>query len=288
MFIQNSGRLALYTERARKYLREDKFPSVWCPGCGHGIVLASILRAIDKIGWKKENTVMVSGIGCAGRIPGYVDFCTLHTTHGRALAFATGIKFASPELNVITVMGDGDAAAIGGNHLIHAARRNINITAIVFNNYIYGMTGGQKSPTTPRGFYSSTSPYGSAEPPFDLCSMVKGAGAVFVARGTEFHVPALDALVLKAFQKKGFSFIEVVVMCPTSFGRKNKLGSDATKNMEWIKSNSIPLSKAQKMEPNELEGKIVIGTFADTSRVEFIEYYEREIVEEAACQKSSK
>lgn len=278
----------MYTEISRSYLREEKFPSVWCPGCGHGIVLASILRAIHKAGWKKEKTVMVSGIGCAGRIPGYVDFCTLHTTHGRALAFATGIKFAKPELNVIAVMGDGDAAAIGGNHLIHAARRNINITAIVFNNSIYGMTGGQKSPTTPRGFYSSTSPYGNAEPPFDLCQMIKGAGAVFVARGTEYHVPAIDTIIYKALNKKGFSFVEAVTMCPTSFGRKNRLGTDATQNMEWIKSLSITKKKAEGMNEEELKGKIVMGIFADFSRDEFVEYYEREIIKEEKCPKNMK
>ncbi|MBA7614788.1 MAG: 2-oxoacid:ferredoxin oxidoreductase subunit beta [Candidatus Cloacimonadota bacterium] len=278
----------MYTEIAKSYLRKEKFPSVWCPGCGHGLILASILRAIHKKGWKKEETVMVSGIGCAGRIPGYVDFCTLHTTHGRALAFATGIKFARPELNVIAVMGDGDAAAIGGNHLIHAARRNINITAIVFNNFIYGMTGGQKSPTTPRGFFSSTSPYGNAEPPFDLCNMVKGAGAVFVARGTEYHLPALDTIIYKALSKNGFSFVDVIVMCPTSFGRKNKLSSDATQNMEWIKSISIPKKKAEGLSQEELQGKIVIGIFADSLRSEFVEYYEREILKEGKCPKNTK
>lgn len=276
------------TEIARIYLREEKFPSVWCPGCGHGIILASILRAIHKIGWKKENTVMVSGIGCAGRIPGYVDFCTLHTTHGRALAFATGIKFAKPELNVIAVMGDGDCAAIGGNHLIHAARRNIDITAIVFNNSIYGMTGGQKSPTTPRGFFSTTSPYGNAEPAFDLCKMAKAAGAVFVARSTEYHIPALDTIIYKALSKKGFSFVEAVDMCPTSFGRKNKLTSDATKNLEWLKSISITKKKQESMSKDELKGKLVIGIFEDASRDEFVEYYEREIIKEEKCQKNTK
>lgn len=276
------------TEIARNYLREEKFPSVWCPGCGHGVILASILRAIHKIGWSKEKTVMVSGIGCAGRIPGYVDFCTLHTTHGRALAFATGIKFAKPELNVIVVMGDGDAAAIGGNHLIHAARRNIDVTAIVFNNFIYGMTGGQKSPTTPRGFLSTTSPYGNAEPPFDLCKLVKGAGAVFVARGTEYHIPALDTIIYKAFSKRGFSFVEAATMCPTSFGRRNKLTSDAYKNMEWIKSNAVTKSKAEGMSEEELKGKIITGIFADTSRDEFVEYYEKNILKEGECPKNMK
>jgi len=276
------------TETARNYLRMDKFPSVWCPGCGHGIILASILRAIHRTGWQKNNTVMVSGIGCAGRIPGYVDFCTLHTTHGRALAFATGIKFARPELNVIAVMGDGDCAAIGGNHLIHAARRNINITAIVFNNAIYGMTGGQKSPTTPRGFFSTTSPYGNAEPAFDLCKLAKSAGAVFVARGTEYHVPALDTLIYKALSKKGFSFIEALTMCPTSFGRKNKLGSDAFSNIEWLKSISVTQKKVEKMSEEELAGKVIIGIFEDSARDEFVEYYEREVVKEGKCQRNMK
>lgn len=276
------------TEIARNYLRIDKFPSVWCPGCGHGIILASVLRAIHKIGWEKDKTVMVSGIGCAGRIPGYVDFCTLHTTHGRALAFATGIKFARPELNVIAVMGDGDCAAIGGNHLIHAARRNINITAIVFNNSIYGMTGGQKSPTTPRGFFSTTSPYGNAEPPFDLCKLVKAAGAVFVARGTEYHIPALDTIIHKALLKNGFSFVEAVSMCPTSFGRRNKLGSDAFDNMQWLKSISVTQKKAEKLTEQELVGKIVTGIFADSVRDEFVEYYGRKILKEGKCQRNSK
>lgn len=276
------------TEIARNYLRIDKFPSVWCPGCGHGIILASVLRAIHKIGWEKDKTVMVSGIGCAGRIPGYVDFCTLHTTHGRALAFATGIKFARPELNVIAVMGDGDCAAIGGNHLIHAARRNINITAIVFNNSIYGMTGGQKSPTTPRGFFSTTSPYGNAEPPFDLCKLVKAAGAVFVARGTEYHIPALDTIIYKALLKNGFSFVEAVSMCPTSFGRRNKLGSDAFDNMQWLKSISVTQKKAEKLTEQELVGKIVTGIFADSVRDEFVEYYGRKILKEGKCQRNSK
>jgi len=278
----------LNTEIARNYLRIDKFPSVWCPGCGHGIILASVLRAIHKIGWEKDKTVMVSGIGCAGRIPGYVDFCTLHTTHGRALAFATGIKFARPELNVIAVMGDGDCAAIGGNHLIHAARRNINITAIVFNNSIYGMTGGQKSPTTPRGFFSTTSPYGNAEPPFDLCKLVKAAGAVFVARGTEYHIPALDTIIHKALLKNGFSFVEAVSMCPTSFGRRNKLGSDAFDNMQWLKSISVTQKKAEKLTEQELVGKIVTGIFADSVRDEFVEYYGRKILKEGKCQRNSK
>ncbi|OQX51968.1 MAG: 2-oxoacid:ferredoxin oxidoreductase subunit beta, partial [Candidatus Cloacimonas sp. 4484_209] len=217
-----------------------------------------------------------------------VDFCTLHTTHGRALAFATGIKFARPDMNVVVVMGDGDCAAIGGNHFIHAARRNIDITAIVFNNEIYGMTGGQKSPTMLRGFFSTTSPYGNAEPPFDLCKLAIGAGAVFVARGTEYHVPALDSIIYKALQKKGFSFVEALSMCPTSFGRRNKLTADATKNLEWLKANSITVKKAEGMSEEELKGKIVIGIFKDSSREEFTEYYRKHVIKEAKCQQDMK
>ncbi len=266
-------------------LRTDKLPTMWCPGCGHGIVLGAILKSMNKLGWKKENTVVVSGIGCAGRVPGYVDACTLHTTHGRALGFATGIKFAHPELNVVAVMGDGDSSAIGGNHLIHAARRNIDITAIVFNNEIYGMTGGQKSPTTPHGFNSTTSPYGNAEIPFNLCKLVEGAGATFVAREIQSNYINLEKLIVKALQKKGFSFVEALTVCPTSFGRRNKLTDDATKNIDWLKQLSITKAQAEKLSPEELEGKIITGIFVDIERPEFIEMYGKYDLSGANCEK---
>jgi 2-oxoglutarate ferredoxin oxidoreductase, beta subunit (EC 1.2.7.3) len=175
-----------------RYLRHTKkFPNVWCAGCGIGIVLGAIIRAVDSLGLDKNDIAMVSGIGCTGRMPVYVDFNTLHTTHGRALAFATGLKLVRPEMRVIVVMGDGDALAIGGNHFIHAARRNIGLTAIVVNNATYGMTGGQYSPTTPLGALSTTAPYGHIEPPFQIAELAQCAGAAFVARSTVYHVGIL-------------------------------------------------------------------------------------------------
>jgi len=181
------------------YLRyKKKFPHVWCPGCGIGIVMGSIIRAVDTMNWDMNDILLVSGIGCTSRMPVYLDFNTLHTTHGRALAFGTGAKLANPALKVIAVMGDGDALAIGGNHLIHSARRNIEITTIIVNNSNYGMTGGQFSPTTPAGAFTATTPYGMMEPGFDICSLAQGAGAVYVARGTVYHVMELDKLIAGA------------------------------------------------------------------------------------------
>jgi len=251
----------MVTEIARQYLRQDKFPSIWCPGCGHGIILGAILRTVHKLGIDKNKVMMVSGIGCSGRTPGYVDFHTLHTTHGRALTFATGIKLVRPEMTVLVVMGDGDAAAIGGNHFIHAARRNIDITAIVYNNSIYGMTGGQVSPTTPTGMYATTAPYGMLEKPFDIVELALGAGASFVARGSSYHVPMLDGLIKKAILHKGFSVVDVITTCPINFGRRNKLSADGAKNLKYVESIVVPLSKYQKMPEEERIGKFPIGIF---------------------------
>src|SRR5512136_1015280 len=172
---------------AKEYLRERFMPHIWRPGCGHGIIMNNLVRAIADLGLKKNDIVMVTGIGCSSRIAGYVDFHTLHTLHGRALAFATGVKLSRPELHVIVPMGDGDALAIGGNHFIHAARRNINITAIVMNNRIYGMTGGQASPLSGYGTLASTAPYTNVDQSFDVVQLASGAGATFVARSTTFH-----------------------------------------------------------------------------------------------------
>src|SRR5210317_692885 len=197
--------MAEITKLVHKYLRHDKkFPHVWCPGCGNGIVLGAMIRAIDRLAYRKDDIVMVSGIGCSGRLPVYVDFNTLHTTHGRALTFATGVKLAKPELKVIVVMGDGDATAIGGNHFIHAARRNIDLTAIIINNAIYGMTGGQCSPATPIGARATTAPYTNIEPAFDIAGLAVTAGAAFVARGTAYHAQKLHSLIAQAVKKPGF------------------------------------------------------------------------------------
>lgn len=255
------------------YLRNQKFPHIWCPGCGDGIALKSIIRSIDKLGWKKDDCVMVSGIGCSSRTPGYVDFNTLHTTHGRAIPFATGVKFAKPDLNVMVVSGDGDAMAIGGNHFIHAARRNINLTVMIFNNHIYGMTGGQVSPATPVGRRASTAPYGSVDPPFDIVSVAKGCGASYVARGTTYHVPALDKLITNALQKKGFSVVEVMSPCPTSYGRYNKLGN-APNMFKMLKDQAVQVKKWETMSEEEREGKFPIGVFVDIDRPEYCEQYD--------------
>jgi 2-oxoglutarate ferredoxin oxidoreductase subunit beta len=191
----------------KDYLRERFFPHLWCPGCGHGMVLNGLLRAVEKLGMSKNEIVMVSGIGCSARITGYVDFHTLHTIHGRALAFATGVKMSRPELNLIVPMGDGDALAIGGNHFIHAARRNIDITAIVMNNRIYGMTGGQFSPLSGFGIRATTAPFSNIDYEFDVVKLAKAAGATFVARTTSYHVQEISDIIRKAILHDGFSVV---------------------------------------------------------------------------------
>jgi len=255
-----------------KYLRLDKFPLIWCAGCGDGIVFKAILRAIDRIGLKKDEICMVSGIGCSSRLPGYVDFNTLHTTHGRAIAFATGVKMAKPEMTVIVVTGDGDCTAIGGNHFIHAARRNLDLTVIVFNNQIYGMTGGQASPTTPAGKLASTAPHGSVEPPFNISGLAQAAGATFVARSTVYAALRLDKLIERAIRKKGFSVVEVYTPCPTAYGRRNKLGTGADMLLQ-LKEDSVTVEAAANMLAADLEDKIVTGVLVDVDRPEFCDQY---------------
>ena len=203
--------MAEVTKLIHRYLRHSKkFPHVYCPGCGHGIVLGSLIRSIHALNLKKDDVVLVAGIGCSGRMAVYVDFNTVHTTHGRALSFATGIKLANPRLKVIAVMGDGDAMSIGGNHLIHAARRNIGVTALILNNGIYGMTGGQFSPCTPTGAKASTTQYGNPDPVFDISKLAIGAGATYVARTTAFHATQIDKLVADGIKHNGLSVIEVL------------------------------------------------------------------------------
>jgi 2-oxoglutarate ferredoxin oxidoreductase subunit beta len=258
-----------------KYLRHDKkFPHVWCGGCGIGILLGSLIRAIDHIGYTKDEVVLVSGIGCSGRLPVYVDFNTLHTTHGRALTFATGVKLAKPELKVIVIMGDGDATAIGGNHFIHAARRNLELTAVIVNNNIYGMTGGQYSPTTPYGQRATTAVYGSVEHSFNIAQLAVCAGAVFAARGTVYHVRQLDGLIEKALLKNGFSVVEVISQCHTHYGRLNKLGNHI-EMMKGQRDNAVPVEKARKMSPEEMEGKFEIGILVDREAPSYLEEYNK-------------
>lgn len=255
-----------------KYLRVSKMPHIWCPGCGHGIVTQAILRAIDELGLDTEKTVIVSGIGCSSRAPGYLNFDTLHTTHGRAIPFATGIKMAKPELNVIVITGDGDAAAIGGNHLIHAARRNIGLTVVCYNNSIYGMTSGQYSPLTPQGSFASTAPYGMLERNFDLCQLVIGAGGTFVARSTTYHARHLTNVIKEALSHKGFAFVDALSQCPTYYGRRNNLRS-AMEMLNWFKDRAVPSSTWENMSPEEREGKFPIGIFKNVEAPELSQVY---------------
>ena len=256
---------------AKDYIRTKFFPHMWCPGCGHGTVLNSLLTAIEKLDLNKNDIVVVSGIGCSARISGYVDFHTLHTIHGRALAFATGVKMSRPGLNIIVPMGDGDALAIGGNHFIHAARRNIDLTAIVMNNRIYGMTGGQFSPLSGYGIKATTAPYHNIDHDFDVVDLAVAAGATFVARSTTYHVQQLANILCKAIQHKGFSVVEVLSQCPTYFGRKNNSGS-AVDMMESYKNNTTPKgSKAKDENPNLIER----GIFVQKELPEYCEEYDK-------------
>lgn len=269
------------------YLRAKKqFPHVWCPGCGHGVVMGSLIRAIDKLTLNKDNVVMVSGIGCSSRMTSYVDFNTLHTLHGRPIAYATGIKFANPELPVIVITGDGDATAIGGNHFIHAARRNIDITVILMNNNIYGMTGGQVSPTTPYGSRGSTAKAGNPEHPFDIAKLAVAAGASFVARTTAYHVPAMDRLIEQAIQNKGFSLVEIFSQCPTYEGKWNKRG-DAANMLKYYKENAVPIAQKSKYTPEELERKFLIGVIHNEPKREFTAEYQK-IIEKHQIQDQMK
>jgi len=261
-------------ENYEKFLRLEKFPLIFCPGCGDGIVLKAILRAVDRVGLERDEICMVSGIGCSSRTSGYVDFNTLHTTHGRALTFATGVKMARPDLKVIVVTGDGDATAIGGNHFIHAARRNIDITVILYNNWIYGMTGGQVSPATPPGRFASTAPFGSFEPNFDIAALAAGAGASFVARETVAKPLLLDRLIERAIRKKGFSLVEALTPCPTAYGRRNKAG-DAVDMVRDLKDRSVSVARAAEMTDGERADAIVTGVFVDVDKPEYTEQYAR-------------
>lgn len=257
---------------AQQYLRAAQMPHIWCPGCGHGIVTQAVLKAIDQCGLDRDKVVVVSGIGCSSRAPGYLDFDTLHTTHGRALAFATGIKHANPDLHVIVVTGDGDATAIGGNHLIHAARRNIDITTVVYNNSIYGMTSGQFSPLTPKGRFATTAPFGNIDREFNLCGLVTAAGATYVARSTAYHANHLKDMIVAGIKNKGFSLIEAISNCPTYYGRKNKLGGPV-EMLSWQKDHAVMAKAAEKMSPEQMVDKFVIGELFSQPAPEYTEEY---------------
>ncbi len=255
-------------------LRSKKLPHIWCPGCGNGIVTAALIRAIERADFNQRDVVIVSGIGCSSRAAGYLNFNTLHTTHGRALAFATGLKMARPELKLFVIMGDGDCSAIGGNHFIHAARRNIDLNAVVINNYIYGMTGGQHSPLTPTGKKATTAPLGTLERPFELLELARGAGATFGARGTAAQPRQLEMLIARGAAHKGFSVLEAISPCPIAYGRRNREGG-AVEMLKGMKENAVSVERAGGMEPAELRSKTVTGVIYATEAPEFSEQYHR-------------
>jgi len=259
----------------KEHMRVNKLPHIWCPGCGDGTVAKSMIQAIQKLKYDKDNVTVVTGIGCSSRMNNIMDYNTFQTTHGRAIAYATGFKMAKPEMKVIVVTGDGDGAGIGGNHLIHAARRNIDLTVILINNYIFGMTGGQFSPLTPHGDIASTSIYKNIEYPFDICKLVEGAGATYIARGTAYHYALTEKLISKALEHKGFSFVEVITQCPTAYGKRNKMG-DPYDLLMWQKDHAVPVEQVSKFSQEELEDKFIIGEIlVRNDRTEFIEANEQ-------------
>ena len=258
-----------------KFLRLEKMPTLWCWGCGDGVILKAVIRAIEKCGWTQDDVCVISGIGCSGRFSSYVDFNTIHTTHGRTVAYATGVKLANPDKHVICVAGDGDALAIGGNHTIHGCRRNIDINMIVINNFIYGLTNSQTSPTTPQGMWSVTMKRGNIDPTFNASELAIASGAGFVGRETVLDPKKLERLLVKGFQYKGFSFLEVLSNCHINLGRKNKMNS-AMENLDWIDSITAPLSKYEKMSDEEKLNILPTGVLKqDDNANEYCEMYDR-------------
>jgi len=248
------------------YLRVDRLPHIWCPGCGLGLVLNAFLRGLHKSGLDADKVVIVSGIGCTGRAAGYLKLDSFHTTHGRAIPFATGLKLANPKLKVVVFSGDGDLVAIGGNHFIHAARRNIDVTVLMVNNFIYGMTGGQLAPTTPLAARTTTSPQGNIEESFNIPYLAASSGAVYVARWTVAHINRMEKAVIEAMHKKGFSVIEAISSCPTYYGRMNRLGS-GLELIKYFRDNSVIKQGINPLHAGVgIDGQIVVGKFVDIER----------------------
>ena len=251
-----------------KYLRTQMMPHIWCSGCGNGIVLNCFVHALDELQTDLDNLVIVSGIGCIGRTAGYTYADSFHTTHGRALAFATGVKLANPDLEVVVISGDGDLFAIGGNHFIHAARRNIGVKVLCVNNLNYGMTGGQSGPTTPLDAITPTSPYGNVENPFNLVHLAAASGATYVARWTTLHVRRLTLSIEKLLQKKGFCFVEVLSPCPEIFGRYNKMRS-GLEMMRWFKRASVVEKFSDPAKADISTDRIAVGEYVDIEKLSY-------------------
>lgn len=266
-----------------QYLRIDKMPTLWCWGCGDGVILKSVIRSINKLGWNMDDVCVVSGIGCSGRFSSYINCNTVHTTHGRAIAYATGIKLANPEKHVIVITGDGDGLAIGGNHTIHGCRRNIDLNHIVIDNFIYGLTNSQTSPTTPQGAWSVTAQYGNVDPTFDACKLADGAGATFIAREAVLDPKKLEKMFVAGFQHKGYSFFDTFSNCHINFGRKNNMGN-AMANLDWIDSITVSKRKYDEMSEEEKEGKFPTGILKQVEQPEYCDLYDKVI--EAAQNKT--
>ncbi len=257
------GELSLKMHPLDDYLRVERLPHIWCPGCGLGLVVNCFLRALVKSRLDLDKVVVVSGIGCTGRAAGYINLDSFHTTHGRALPFATGLKIANPELTVVVISGDGDLVAIGGNHFIHAARRSIDLTVLCVNNFIYGMTGGQLGPTTPLTARTTTSLRGNVDEPLNVPHLAAASGATYVARWTTAHVRRLEKAVMEALLKEGFSLVKKISPCPTYYGRMNKqvTGLD---QMKYYRDNSVIKSGIDpKQVAIEFNGQIIVGKFVD-------------------------
>jgi len=253
------------------FLRMDRMPHIWCPACGIGTTVNCFARALLESRVNLDRVSIVSGIGCSGRVAGYLRLDSFHTTHGRAVPFATGLKLANPSLHVVVYSGDGDLFAIGGNHIIHAARRNLDLKVICVNNLIYAMTGGQTAPTTPVTALTTTAPYGCHEPSFNLPNLMEAAGAAYVARWTTFHVRQLTRSMTEIFQRRGFCFIEILSPCPTLYQRRNRLG-DGLDTMKYYKQRSkvrhgAPTSEAALTK----EGEILVGKFVDRERPDYLD-----------------
>ena len=268
-----------------KYLRMDRLPHIWCSGCGLGTSLSCFTYALDELGLTDADVGVVSGIGCTGRAAGYLDLDSYHTTHGRAIAFASGLAVTRPDKKVVVISGDGDLFAIGGNHFIHAARRNIDMTVLCVNNFNYGMTGGQFGPTTPIGQRGTTAPYGNFENPFNLPYLAASCGAVYVARWTSLDARRVKESMVEALQRPGFSFVEIISPCPTNYGRRNRIG-DGLDELRYYQEHTVIRHGSDPKDADLGPGRdIVVGTFIDEPRPTYLDLYETLVVEKNQFEK---